>query len=262
MPSPMPSDPRPSGPRRPQVRPLRYLPTVISALCAFAILQMAHRDPRYLLPCAVIVGMMIVPPYLARRRMRRLLLSGDVKAVLGTWQSTIERVMFPETMAPLMAATAYAAYGWVDAGRTALERAVKGPAWDAAVEQRLFVEALLDTFQGDRASGLLKAEELERMPLPSAGFLGRLRIAKLRRGLSALARAFAHRSDHADTKRLLSAASSTPLVHWAMRYGAAVVAIDRGAMVEARALLEGAPSWPEQSAFRVFDAELRGLITV
>jgi hypothetical protein len=203
-----------------------------------------------------------MPPYLARRRMRQLLRSGDVRRVLGTWQGTIERVMFPETMAPLMAATAYASYGWVDAARSALDRAVKGPAWDAALEQRLFVEALLDTFEGDRATGLSKAEELERLPLPKAGLLARRRVVQLRRGVAALARAFAHQSDRLDEKRLLSAASSTPLVHWAMRYGAAVVAIDRGDMIEARELLDGAPSWPEESAFRVFDAELRGLITV
>ena len=249
-------------PERPQARPLRYLPTIISSLCAFAILEMARRDPRYLLPGGLIVAMIIVPPYLARRRMRRLLLSGDVTRVLGTWRAAIERVMFPETMAPLMAATAYAAYGWVDAARAALDRAVKGPAWDAAVEQRLFIEALLDTFEGDRATGLLKAEELERMPLPSAGPLARIRVARLRRGVAALARAFAHRSDRSDLKKLLSAASSTPLMFWAMRYGAAVVAIDRGEMVEARELLDGAPPWPAESAFRVFDAELRGLITV
>jgi hypothetical protein len=253
----MPGESPSNGPR-----PLRYLPTVISALCAAAVARMAFQDPRYLLPSLIIVAMMAIPPLLARRRMRQLLLSGDVKRVLGTWQSAIERVMFPETMAPLMAATAYAAYGWVDAARTALERAVKGPAWDAAVEQRLFIEALLDTFQGDRSRGLEKAEQLEKMPLPSAGPFARRRVARLRRGVVALARAFAHKSDGADAKRLKSAASSTPLMYWAMRYGAAVVAIDRGDMLEARELLRGAPTWPEESAFSVFDAELRGLITV
>jgi hypothetical protein len=45
-----------------------------------------------------------------------------------------------------------------------------------------------------------------------------------------------------------------------MRYGAAVVAIDRGRMLEARELLVGAPAWPNESAFRVFDAELRALL--
>src|SRR5581483_8988898 len=109
------------------------------------------------------------PPALARRRMRRLLISGDVKRVLGTWESSIERIMYPETMAPLMAATAYAAYGWNEAARRALGRAVKGPAWDAALEQRLFVETLLDTFEGERVMAMRKAEALERMPLPHAG---------------------------------------------------------------------------------------------
>jgi hypothetical protein len=235
---------------------------VVSGVCAVAIAQAALRDPRYLLPSGAVLALAALPAYLARRRMQRLLRSGDVKTVLGTWQSTIERVMFPETMAPLMAATAYAAYGWVDAARNALDRAVKGPAWDAAVEQRLFIEALLDTFQGDRARGVLKAEELEAMPLPAAGPLARRRVLRLRRGVAALARAFAHRSDRSDSQKLLSAGSSTPLVFWAMRYGAAVVAIDRGDMIEARELLDGAPAWPSESAFRVFDEELRGLITV
>ena len=149
-------------------------------MCALAVLQMARQDPRYLLPCAVILTMMAVPPLLARRRMRQLLLSGDVLRVLGSWQGAIDRVMFPETMAPLMAATAYASYGWVDAAQTALDRAAKGPAWDAAVEQRLFIEVLLDTFHGDRASGVSKAEKLEQLPLPPAGPLARRRVARLR----------------------------------------------------------------------------------
>jgi len=222
---------------------------------------MAQKDPRYLIPAALILALVAVPPLMERRRMRQLLLSGDVKRVLGTWQGAIERVMFPETMVPLMAATAYAAYGWIDAARAALERAVRGPAWDAAVEQRLFIEALIDTFQGDRIAGLTKAEELERLPLPPAGPFARRRVARLRRGVAALARAFAHRSDREDAKRLMSAASSTPLMYWAMRYAAAVVAIDKGDILLARELLEGAPSWPTESAFKVFDAELKDLIT-
>jgi len=255
----MPSSPPGSGPRGGAARPFRYLPTLISVICGVAVAQMARHDPRYILPSALILAIVLLPPLFARARMRQLLRSGDVLSVLGTWQPSIERVNFPETMAPLMAATAYAAYGWVDAARTALDRAVKGPAWDAAVEQRLFIEALLDTFQGDRASGVQKAEELERLPLPSAGPFARMRVARLRHGVAALARAFAHRADRSDAKKLLRAARSTPLVHWAMRYGAAVVAIDRGDMIEARQLLEGAPTWPEESAFRVFHEELRGL---
>ncbi|MGO8994335.1 MAG: hypothetical protein ACLQVI_13495 [Polyangiaceae bacterium] len=237
-------------------RPLIPLPLLISTLCALLALQMAWRDPRYLLPFALIVVLAALPPLLARRRMRSLLVSGDVKRVLGTWESSIERIMYPETMAPLMAATAYASYGWIEAARGALQRAVKGPAWEAALEQRLFVEALLDTFEGEQTTALLKAEALERLPLPDAGPLARRKVALLRRGLGALVRAFAHQSRREDERVLETAASASPLIHWAMRYAGAVVAIDRGRSDHARELLQGAPTWPKESAFRSFHEEL------
>jgi hypothetical protein len=232
------------------------LPLLIGVVCALLVAQMAWHDPRYLAPLLAIVGLTMLPAYLARRRMRHLLMSGDVKRVLGTWESSIERVMYPETMAPLMAATAYAAYGWIDQARTALSRAVKGPAWDAALEQRLFVEALLDTFEGDRSAAIEKAEALERMPLPNAGMLARRKIAMLRRGIAALARAFAHKSKTEDAKVLRTAGHASPLIHWAMRYAEAVVAIDRGHKEDVVTLLEGAPAWPQESAFRTFHDEL------
>jgi hypothetical protein len=233
-----------------------FLPLLISGICALMALQMALHDPRYLLPFFLIVALVVTPPFLARRRMRELLMSGDVKRVLGTWESSIERIMYPETMAPLMAATAYAAYGWNDAARSALRRAVKGPAWDAALEQRLFVETLLDTFEGERVMAMRKAEALERMPLPHAGPLARRKVAMLRRGLAALARAFAHESKKGDARVLETAATTSPLIHWAMRYAGAVVAVDQGKREDAKALLEGAPEWPRESAFRVFHEEL------
>jgi hypothetical protein len=219
---------------------------------------MALTDPRYLLPFFLIVVLGALPWFRARRRMRSLLVSGDVKRVLGTWESSIDRIMYPETMAPLMAATAYASYGWTDAARGALQRAVKGPAWDAALEQRLFVETLLDTFEGEQKTAMLKAEALERLPLPDAGPFARRKVAMLRRGLGALARAFAHESRREDERVLATAATASPLIHWAMRYARAVVAIDRGRKTDARELLQGAPSWPEESAFRSFHAELEG----
>jgi hypothetical protein len=242
-------------------RPFLYLPLLTSALCAALTLQAASHDARFFLPFVLIVALMAAPPFLARRRMRRLLESGDVKRVLGTWESSIERIMYPETMAPLMAATAYAAYGWIDAGRNALARAVKGPAWDAALEQRLFVETLLDTFEGERQMAMRKAEALELMPLPRGGLFARRKIALLRRGLSALARAFAHESRREDERVLKTAASASPLIHWAMRYASAVVAIDKGKAADARSLLEGAPEWPRESAFRAFHDELASKVT-
>ena len=87
--------------------------------------------------------------------MRKILTSGDVRAILEAWRRSIERVMYPETMAPLMIATAYASHGWNDAARTALGRAAKGPAWEAAREQRLFVE--------QRVVGVLGIERVQRL---------------------------------------------------------------------------------------------------
>ena len=237
-------------------RPLIALPLLISTLCALLSLQLAIHDRRYFLPFFLIVGLAAVPPILARRRMRELLVSGDVKRVLGTWESSIERIMYPETMAPLMAATAYASYGWTEAARVALKRAVKGPAWDAALEQRLFVETLLDTFEGEQKMAMAKAEALARLPLPDAGLLARRKVASLRRGIGALVRAFSHESRRDDERVLKTAASASPLIHWAMRYARAVLAVDRGRSQEARDLIAAAPSWPEESAFRLFHEEL------
>ncbi len=241
----------------PPHRRVTYVPMIISAVCALLMAELAWKDPRYLAPFVALVGVMSLPAYLARRRMRRVLMSGDVKRVLGTWAGSVERIMFPETMAPIMAATAYAAYGWLHEARKALDRAVKGPAWDAALEQRLFVETLLDTFEGDRVGALKKAQALEQLPAIAGSLLMRFRIRRLRRGLVAFARAFAHMSDRADSKRLRTAASTSPLVHWAMRYADAVIAVDAGDKAKALDLLKGAPEWPRESAFRAFDEELR-----
>jgi hypothetical protein len=253
--------PTPSTPP-PRTRPLAFLPIIVSGVCAVIISQMAWKDPRYLLPLGLILVMTVMPALLARWRMRRLLMSGDVKRVLGTWEGSIQRVMYPETIAPLMAATAYASYGWVEAARNALTRAVKGPAWDAAIEQRLFVETLLDTFEGERDAAMQKAKALEVMPMPESGWLARKRIRLLRRGLAALVRAFAHASLDDDSRVLKKAAGASPLVHWAMRYAAAIVAVDHGKSREAAELLDGAPEWPAESAFRLYHDELRARAAV
>lgn len=186
-------------------------------------------------------------------------MSGDVERVIGTWEGTIARASHASqrsTMAPLLKATAYAAYGWIEPARRALDRATRGPAWDAAVEQRLFIETLLDTFEGDRDAAVRKASVLEQLPMPAAGLLARRRIALLRRGLAALARAFAHSSRGTDARLLAKAAAASPLVHWAMRYAAAVVAVDHGRTRDVPMLLAGAPPWPRESAFEAFHREL------
>lgn len=251
MPAPSPRPPR---------RALFFLPLSIAAVSAMLAGQVIGRDARFAVPLLGISLLMVVPALVGRWRMRRLLMSGDVERVIGTWAGTSNRVSNGETIAPLLQATAYAAYGWVEAARRSLGRAAKGPAWEAALEQRLFVETLLDTFEGDREAAVRKAEVLEALPMPAAGLFTRRRVGVLRRGLAAMARAYAHASREGDARVLSRAAAASPLVHWAMRYAGAVVAIDRGRATEARELLEGAPAWPSQSAFHEYQKELLALV--
>jgi hypothetical protein len=230
------------------------------ALFALISARLVAQDRRYSLVVVLVLIGFGVPALLSRRRMRRLLISGDVPRILGTWKGSLSRVTYPETMAPLMTATAYAAYGFIDAARQSLSRAARGPAWEAAVEQRLFVEALLDVYEGERMSAMTKASELEQLPLPPAGYWMRRKIALLRRGIAAMTRAFAHESRAGDEQVLHRAARSSPLVHWAMRYARAIFLVDNGRKNEALELLAAAPPWPAESAFRAFHEELVGHI--
>lgn len=217
---------------------------------------MVARDARYWVPLIALVASLFVPAVLARLRMRRLLMSGDVERLISSWQGSVSAGSQASTMAPLVRATAYAAYGWTEAARRALHRASPGPAWDAALEQRMFVEALLDAFEGERERAMKNAAALEAMPLSAAGLLARRRVNILRRGLAALTRAFAHASQRGDAGVLAKAAKVSPLVHWAMRYAAAIVAVDRGRVRDVAGLLSDAPTWPEESAFREYHDEL------
>jgi hypothetical protein len=220
------------------------------------LLFAAGRDPRALGPMLVVATVLFAPMAIGRWRMRRLLVSGDVERVIGTWEGSIARLADAQTMAPLLRATAYAAYGWVEPARRAMARSIKGAAWEAAIEQRLFVETLLDAFEGHREDALRKAAELEALPNRAVGFMARRRVASLRRGLSAFARAFTHESRDGDAQLLSRAAGASPLVYWAMRYAAAIVAIDRGHAAEVRPLLAAAPQWPHESAFHEYQHEL------
>jgi|SRR5579859_3878622 len=246
-------------PQRPP-RTLLFLPIAVAALSAVLAAQMIGRDARLAIPLLLLAALMFAPALVGRWRMRRLLMSGDVERVIGSWQGSIQRVADRETMAPLLQATAYASYGFVDAARRSLDRAVKGPAWDAAFEQRLFVETLLDTFEGERDAAQHKAEVLGALPIPFAGTFARRRITLLRRGLGALARAFAHKGQPGDASLLARAANASPLVHWAMRYAQAALAIDSGHADRVPSLLTGAPPWPAESAFHAYHDELLTLV--
>jgi len=194
-----------------------------------------------------------------RVRLRRLLRAGDWGGAFAAYHPGFARMPHPETFGPLMVAAALAAHGLVDRARYALTRAVKGEAWEAALEHRFFVETLMDAFDGDRQQALVTAESLEKLPLPRGGAPLRRRVMALRVALSALARAFARCSREGDAELLEEASQRSPLVHWAMRYAAVVAYLEHGNRARAQELLSGAPDWPADSAFRAFQEELTGL---
>ncbi len=244
-------------PREPQSRRfLRIAAFVASAAGAALILRFTWDEPR--IAAAVLLGLTVVVlvRWLSRRRLRRALVSGDVEAVLREWSSSIARAPHAQTMAPLMTATAFAANGWVEQARAALAAAQRGPAWDAALEHRLFLDTLLLTLEGDRDEALRQADRLAHLPMPPAPTPMRERIELMRGALGAFARAFAHRSERGDVELMERVAYQSPLVHWPMRYASAIVAIDEGDKAKARTLLDGAPEWPSESAFRGFHEEL------
>jgi hypothetical protein len=238
-------------------RLLAWLPFVASAALVALALDLALRSPLLGALLGTLAGLVFLPQLLSRRRVRRILVSGDINAVLEVWSKSLEQLPHKETLGPLLLATALAAHGLTDRARRVLDRAQRGEAWDAAIEHRLFVEALLDAFEGQRESALHKAESLEKLPLPAAGPFLRERMLLLRSALAAFARAFARDTRPGDVELLERAARTSPLVHWAMNYAAAVAMVDGGRKGEARRLLESAPAWPEESAFHFFHRELQ-----
>jgi hypothetical protein len=196
-----------------------------------------------------------VPQLRARQRLRQLLSSGDLGAILDVWNDAIDTLPHHRTVGPLIRATALAAHGLTDRARGVMERAERGLAWDNAIEHRLFLETLLDAFEGRPTRALDKARALRALPLPASPW-AKSRATVLRGAAGALARAFAHCSEKEDVERLRTASKHHPLVYWAMRYALAVVHIDQGRRREALELIETAPEWPEGSAFNAFQAEI------
>lgn len=243
--------------RRARIRSALWLLSA-AATVAFAI-HIGKQSRALGLLLLVTFAVTQLPSALRQLRLRRLLRSGDLGKVLQAYHPTLARLPHPETLGPLMVAAALAAHGMVDRARRALDRAVRGEAWAAALEHRWFVETLMEAFDGDRNRAVERAESLEKLPLPVGSGPLQKRVAMLRSALTALARAFA-RCPRADDAEVLEAASdNSPLVHWAMRYGAIVAYLERGEREPAQRLLANAPRWPADSAFRAFQEELAGL---
>jgi hypothetical protein len=228
---------------------------VLSAAVVSLALHLALRQPWI----GVVIGFFVVafglPQLRARQRLRELLSSGDLRAILEVWNDAIDTLPHHRTVGPLIRATALAAHGLTDRARGVLDRAERGLAWENAIEHRLFLETLLDAFEGRGSQALEKARALRALPMPASPW-AKSRASVLRSAAGALARAFAHCPEKDDADRLLAAAKHHPLVHWAMRYALAVVHIDQGRRDEAHDLVASAPEWPEGSAFNAFQEEI------
>jgi hypothetical protein len=233
---------------------------VASAAIAAAALHFSWVHPLFGIALAGFLTVFLVWRWWSHHRLVRDLERGDASSALSRWATSLESLPHAETMAPLMTATALAAFGRLREARETLAAAARGPVWEAAIEHRLFVDVLLSTFEGDSEQACDRAARLAELPAPNSPEL-RTRVLSLREATVALTRAFSHQARPGDLDRLERASRSSPLVHWAMRYGATIVAIDVGDLTKASALLDGAPEWPEESAFRAFHAELRNVLT-
>jgi hypothetical protein len=202
-----------------------------------------------------------LPRWFARRRLRAIIASGDVRSLLRAWFRSAATLANPEVAIPLMVATAYASFGWVEEARRA-RAAITGGAGGAGPsrEQLEFVDVLLEVYEGDREAAVRRAEALVDRTVPEGdgAFAGRVR--SLRRGLLAIARAFAHRATDEDARALVAMREPVPILTWPLRYAEAVVALDAGDRSRAEAVLRAAPAWPENSVFRAFHAELEALV--
>lgn len=199
-----------------------------------------------------------LPRWFARRRLLEIIASGDVRGLLRAWYRSAASLANPEVALPLMIATAYASFGWVEEARRARE-AVKGERGDSR-EQLEFVDVLLEVYEGDREAAVRRAEALLERQLPEADGAFATRVRSLRRGLVAIARAFAHRATDDDVRALVAMREPVPILTWPLRYAEAVVAIDAGDRARAEEVLRIAPRWPENSVFRAFHAELEALV--
>lgn len=238
---------------------LRGLVFVGSAFLFAAFLRAAIAHPPLGLVGAGALFALLGWRWWSQARVMRMLRRGDVSEILAHWSKSFERVPHAETMTPLLTATAFAAYGRVKDARRALASAARGPAWEAALEHRLFLDTMLTTFEGDIAQAEELSSHLSALPVPNESGV-RDRVTALRGAVAALVRAFQHTAKPSDLAQLESASETSPLVHWAMRYGAAIVAIDLGQADKARTLIANAPRWPEESAFRAFHDEIAGVL--
>ena len=179
-------------------------------------------------------------PILGRLRMRKLLMSGDVEQVIGSWQGSVgagpqasamvplfERRPTPHTGGPMPRAAPCTRKPGPGLGCGARAAPVRGGA-----ARRVRGRSRDSDAQGRSSRG----DAHVRRGAP---------CAPSRRISCAAAwpplRARSPTGAAAATRALAKAADASPLVHWAMRYAAAIVAVDRGRAGDVRAPPVGRP---------------------
>ena len=237
-------------------RALRLVLFVASAAGFAALVRLGIRVPILGAVVVAAVVAVLVWRWWSRARVVRMLRRGEVHEVIAHWSDGLEQAPHADTITPLVTATAFAAFGRVDDARRALASAARGPAWEAAIEHRIFLDAILSTFEGDADHARTQVARLVTLPMPARREVAE-RVGALREAVAALVRAFSHRALPGDLGRLEQASENSPLVHWAMRYAAAIVAVDAGDRQKARELIANAPPWPAESAFRSFHDEIQ-----
>ncbi|MBL9023452.1 MAG: hypothetical protein JNL21_14740 [Myxococcales bacterium] len=237
-------------------RAIKVVLFVASAALFAGLVKLSFRVPLVAALVAAAVAAVLLWRWWSRARVVRMLRRGEVHEVIAHWSDGLDQAPHADTITPLVTATAFAAFGRVDDARRALASAARGPAWEAAIEHRIFLDALLSTFEGDADHAREQVARLVTLPMPGRRDVAE-RVGALREAVAALVRAFSHRALPGDLVRLEQASENSPLVHWAMRYAAAIVAIDAGDQIKARELIANAPPWPAESAFRSFHDEIR-----
>lgn len=246
----------PDAPPSPWLRGLVFFG---SALLFAAFLRATIARPWIGIVGAAVIAVALLLRWWAHARVRRLQRRADViwdqcvRSLDERWLG--DKKPHSDTLSQLLSATAFVAYGRIDDARKALAAAARGPAWEAALEHRLFLDTMLCTFEGDASQASAAAAHYASLPIPDNA-ASREHVAALRSAVAAFVRAFQHEARPGDLRSLVDAAELSPLVHWSMRYAAAIAAVDAGLVDEARRLIEGAPRWPEESAFRSFHDEL------
>lgn len=222
---------------------------VASAAAVAALVHLAFAYPGWGLLGIGVLLMLPLQRMAARRRLHRLLESGDVTRLLETWQSPPNAGPRGRAAERLMRATALASYGWTVRARQLLDIHQETHALTSGLEHRVFLEVLLSSLEGNTDRALAMALALNALPTPEDKTV-RQRAKVQREGALALARAFASCSRPGDRESLRRAARQNPLLIWPMRYAEAKLSLQEGNSRRARRLLRLAPAWPPQSVFR------------